>query len=357
MQSPFKFLDAYQKKDADQFFGREKETAQLYNAVFASNLTLLYGASGTGKTSLVNCGLGNKFYETDWLPLFIRRETNINDSLNKAIARHLKGTPPPGYDELPLSEKVQRLFFDHYKPVYLIFDQFEELFILGSEKEEDQFYHSIANLLSAGLQAKVLLIIREEWIAYLDSFEKVLPALYENRLRVERMNDRNIYRVISGTARYHHIKVEDPGATIPKIIDNLRDRHERVDLTDLQVYLDRLWQVSREQAGQADSPVVFDADLVEKVGRVENVLSVFLDEQLQLLEEKLKARGIQNVKGLPLEVLFTLVTNDRTKQSLSTEEIIDNLPRNRKISPEDLAFLMGEFRRIKIIRQIDAAES
>ena len=65
MRSPFKFLDAYEKEDADRFFGRERETAQLYNAVHASNLVLVYGGSGTGKTSLINCGLGNQFVESD----------------------------------------------------------------------------------------------------------------------------------------------------------------------------------------------------------------------------------------------------------------------------------------------------
>ena len=40
-RSPFKFLDAYQKEDRDRFFGRERETAQLYNAVRASNLVLV----------------------------------------------------------------------------------------------------------------------------------------------------------------------------------------------------------------------------------------------------------------------------------------------------------------------------
>jgi predicted GTPase len=78
MTSPFKFLEPYGKDDAAFFFGRDKETAQLFNAVHASNLTLLYGASGTGKTSLINCGLANKFYETDWLPLFVRRGMDIN---------------------------------------------------------------------------------------------------------------------------------------------------------------------------------------------------------------------------------------------------------------------------------------
>ena len=69
MSSPFVFLDPYERKDNYRYFGREKETAQLYNAVFAANLTLLYGGSGVGKSSLVNCGLANKFYDTDWLQI------------------------------------------------------------------------------------------------------------------------------------------------------------------------------------------------------------------------------------------------------------------------------------------------
>ena len=79
--NPFKFLDSYEKEDKDRFFGRSKETAQLFNAVKRSNLVMVYGASGTGKTSLINCGLGNKFLTSDWLPIFIRRKNNINDSL------------------------------------------------------------------------------------------------------------------------------------------------------------------------------------------------------------------------------------------------------------------------------------
>jgi hypothetical protein len=93
-QSPFKFLDAYQKEDADRFFGRERETAQLYNAVHASNLVLLYGASGTGKTSIINCGLGNKFVDSDWLPLYVRRGTDLNRSLDRELAGAMKGDGP-----------------------------------------------------------------------------------------------------------------------------------------------------------------------------------------------------------------------------------------------------------------------
>ncbi len=354
MDSPFKFLDAYQREDRERFYGRERETAQLYNAVFASNLTLLYGASGTGKTSLVNCGLGNKFYDTDWLPLFIRRNDNIIDSLKQAIDQQLINSTSPGFRDKPISEQLQTLYLDHYKPIYLIFDQFEELYILGKPAEQQQFHQTIARLLRSDLQAKVLLIIREEWIAYLNDFEKLVPTLFDNRLRIERMNDPNIYRVISGSCRYAGIEVAAPTKTILQIIENLRDKHERVDLTNLQVYLDRLYRAAAEDdSGKQPDHVSFSPKLVEKVGKIDNVLSQFLDEQLFRIEHALQKRGVKNVKGLPLEILFALVTEDGTKQGLTTAGILENLPKNRDLTREDLQYCLQEFQRIKLLRQVE----
>lgn len=354
MNSPFKYLDAYQKNDIDRFFGREKETAQLYNAVFASKLTLLYGASGTGKTSLINCGLGNKFYDTDWLPLFIRREDDINRSLDKAIILALDNDIANDFNQWPIQEKIKQLYLKFYKPVYLIFDQFEELFILGKKREQQQFYQNIAQLLQAGLQAKIILSIREEWIAYLNEFEKVVPTLFDNRLRIEKMNDKNIYRVLAGTARHHQIDVATPSKTFLKIIENLKEKRERVDLTNLQVYLDRLFRAAQEQKGsEKDNTIKFDLPLVQRVGSIQSVLSVFLDEQLEQLESKLEQKGVKNANGLPLEILFTLVTEDGTKQALDTAAILENLPKNRQISPATLSFCLEEFQKIKLLKQFE----
>ena len=64
MNSPFKFLDAYDSQDKEIFFGREEEIEQLYKLIFQTNLMLVYGQSGTGKTSLIQCGLANRFKPT-----------------------------------------------------------------------------------------------------------------------------------------------------------------------------------------------------------------------------------------------------------------------------------------------------
>ncbi len=56
MNSPFKFLDSYTKEDKNIFFGRERETEELYHKVFESKILLVYGVSGTGKSSLIIAG-------------------------------------------------------------------------------------------------------------------------------------------------------------------------------------------------------------------------------------------------------------------------------------------------------------
>ena len=72
-KSPFKFLDAYGAQDASVFFGRDEEIEALYRLLGESRLVLVYGKSGTGKTSLVQAGLSRKFSPTNWLPMTVRR--------------------------------------------------------------------------------------------------------------------------------------------------------------------------------------------------------------------------------------------------------------------------------------------
>ena len=94
MRSPFKFLDAYTREDKGIFFGRTEEVDALQEMVAKNRLALIYGPSGAGKTSLVQCGLANRYHPTDWYPLFIRRNEDINRSLEEALANGLEEQPP-----------------------------------------------------------------------------------------------------------------------------------------------------------------------------------------------------------------------------------------------------------------------
>ena len=355
MNSPFKFLEPYGKNDFAFFYGRDKETAQLYNAVHASDLTLLYGGSGTGKTSLINCGLANKFYDTDWLPIFIRRRDNLNQSIKEALDKVLAESPETMNEDnstLTIERKLNLLYLDYFKTIYLIFDQFEEIFILGTQAEQQLFYETVDKLLKTkGLHVKILISIREEWIAYLNDFEKVVPFLFDNRMRVEKMTADNLFQVVAGTLHHAGVEVEDLDDTVEAILDNIRVKKEGIELTNLQVYLDRVFRKASENL--VGDKVIFTPSVVQQVGKMENVVSEFLDEELNKIETKMASRGVKNTKGLPLEILFSLVSDDGTKQALAAQDIIENLPPNRRLSPEDVLFCLNEFKNIRILKDVE----
>src|ERR1051326_5429951 len=54
---PYVGLIPFSEEDAPFFFGRERERDMVINNLFASKLTLLYGATGSGKTSVLRAGV------------------------------------------------------------------------------------------------------------------------------------------------------------------------------------------------------------------------------------------------------------------------------------------------------------
>ena len=82
------------------------------------------------------------------------------------------------------------------------------------------------------------------------------------------------------------------------------------------------------------------------------MISDFLDEELSNIETRFsEERHIKQPKGLPMEILFALVSNDGTKKPSMIDEIVENLPENRQMKVEDIAFCLEEFKRIRILRE------
>lgn len=344
-QSPFKFLDAYEKEDKDKFFGREKEVDNLYERIFETKMILLYGASGVGKTSIIRCGLANRFNPPQWMDMFIRKRENINESLRSAVHNKIIQANPEAEIPDDILDALQMLYLYNFIPIYLIFDQFEELFIFGEQEEQIEFFHFIQRILKSELPVKILLSMREEYIAYLSDFEKQVPSLFDHRIRVEKMVRTNLAEVIEGTAKAYDIGMSEPDETVDAIINNLSDK-KGIDLTNLQVYLDRLYRKDRARKSEYD-PVSFDLALVQEVGELKDVLGDFLEEQLNQLEAEL------GKKGVPLDVLFALVTDDGTKRSQDTNMIKETLFRRKNISKEDVEYCIKRFSEMRIFKELD----
>ena len=64
-RSPYQGLIPYGEDDAPYFFVFEKEARLIAANLFASPLTLLYGASGVGKSSVLRAGVAHQLRQRD----------------------------------------------------------------------------------------------------------------------------------------------------------------------------------------------------------------------------------------------------------------------------------------------------
>ena len=321
--SPFKFLDAYDLADRDVFFGREKEVNELYRLVFKTPLLLLYGPSGTGKTSLVQCGLASRFDGPDWYPFFIRRQSDINQSLRTALAAPLQEKAPDS-----IVENVQYIYEDYLSTVYLIFDQFEELILLGSQEEKNAFLQNIQALISAQAPCRIILVMREEFIGRLYDFEQQIPTLFDFRLRVEPMNLARVKQVIHASFQKFNIQLEAPVEDrLEEILANLSAQKAGIQLPYLQIYLDTLYKddyirtYGEKERGEALPVLTFTQQEIADLGNIDKVLDTFLQEQEESLQAQLETEFPGQVPNNSVRDLLDLfVSKEGTKVPIGYEQ-------------------------------------
>ena len=328
INSPFKFLDSYTLEDQEVFFGRDQEVETLYEYINMNKLVLVYGESGTGKTSLVQCGLASRFDITDWYPLFIRRQGNILQSFEQELRKAAKSSYRDDW-----VETLRRMNARYLRPTYLIFDQFEELLILGDEAEElEPFIEKLTSILNADdLGCHILLILREEYIAQLYQFEKRIPTLFDRRLRVEPMTQRKITEVIERSCNHYNIQFENPNKNIQQIIDNLSSGRSGIALPYLQVYLDMLYREDYERTFPSETPkdqypeLEFTTAEIDSFGEITDILERFLKEQTNALQKELKEDFPAIQDNFVWQALDDFVTGEGTKRVIPFQRVDDNI--------------------------------
>jgi WD40 repeat protein len=338
--SPFKFLDSYTLADRNIFFGRDQEIAELYRRVFESKILLVYGVSGTGKSSLINCGLASRFDESDWLPVNVRRGNNMIESLDVAINKQAL-TPLKGNQQV--SEKLKSIYLDHFKPVFLIFDQFEELFIFGSNEEKTDFIRLIKEIFVSKVQCRIVLVIREEFLAGITEFEYDLPDIFTNRFRVEKMKRANAITAVEGPCRVNNIETETGFSE--EIIDKLCPTGDEIELTYLQIYLDRIFHIS-ETEKNSNGNLRFSKELISKAGSVSDLLGQFLEEQIREFDDP----------NTGMAILKSFVSVQGTKRQMNESEILDAVKAfGTEIGEPNLIKYLTKFVDLRILRERDEA--
>ena len=223
---PYLGLRSYEERDKDRYFGREESIAELVRMVKRAPITVVFGVSGIGKSSAIQAGIFPHLRAEGFLPILIRFDfTTRADELvlqakeritEELLARRVDSQPPAGeslgqyFARTPLWSERNRLL----TPL-LVFDQFEELFTIGRQHADASaaLMGELAALVGDDLgdhadeadevatpRPRVLLSLREDFLADLETFRKQIPALALHRYRLTRMTGAQALRAVERPA-------------------------------------------------------------------------------------------------------------------------------------------------------------
>jgi len=210
-RSPYKGLVPFDEEDAPFFFGRDEERDLIIANLVASRLTLLYGATGVGKSSVLGAGvlyhlhqiiaehrhhgktpefaiISHRVWRKDAVPELINRiQTDVAKTLDLPVGDIFKAN-------LSLSETIETASSRFEDGLFIILDQFESFFLyhdveIERAQENGSFAVEFPKILNRpDLRANFLISIREDALARLDCFKGSVPRLFDNYLRIEHLD-------------------------------------------------------------------------------------------------------------------------------------------------------------------------
>jgi len=248
---PFRFLDHYRVEDAEVFYGRDQETEEVVEMIRDHKLSVLFGAMGRGKTSLLCAGVTARMLseadEADedhgrpWLPVYVRCGEDPLESAKDAIADALRDND---IEDLDTSRSLREILADAARrterPVVLLLDQFEEYFVRTGDRLQQAFAEQLAEAVKASCEElRVLISIREDYLGQLYELQGWFPEILHHVYRLGKMSPRQAKVAAMKVGPNFRLHIEEE--LVDRVLEDLC--HDGgCEPTELQIVMDRLYQ-------------------------------------------------------------------------------------------------------------------
>jgi hypothetical protein len=354
--APYRGLEPYRFCDQIIFFEREIEAERLVRLVTMYRASLLYGESGTGKSSLINAGfipravaagMSVERLRVQPRPDFEFVVERMAVSAESADFLPSLLVPESNQQRTALSphEFLDRIQAAGDRDLVLIFDQFEELLTQTTEEaaaeavaSQRRIIQTIVSLLQDRQKSRVrlLFVFREDYLAKFDRLFYYCPELPDHFLRLTPPPAGALHRMIRGPFESEripsgHWSHEIPTAVAIALEDQLRPAEEGrgINLSQVQIAVLQLWR--------SDQP----ADALARRG-VDGLVSDYLEQELRRFRDSRDA-----IEGL----LSLMITREGTRKVIPESEVLESLWREENLRPEKgraaLESLVGRTRLVR----------
>jgi energy-coupling factor transporter ATP-binding protein EcfA2 len=242
--SPYKGLKKFELEDKDLFFGRDQFLTGLVNELEQTNLILLLGASGSGKSSVVRAGLIPWLLQKEGsqlVKLILKPDREPFESFYTALCSKYNQAEAEIVREAKadtLTQVVTRLKQpDDYW--FILIDQFEELFTTSQPQKRDQFIASLVKLSNTkNRSVKIMATMRADFLDRLSPYPQLVKATDKHRPLIAEMQPDELRLAIEQPAGHHGVVFET--GLVEEIIKDIQGQAGYLPL--LQYTLDLLWK-------------------------------------------------------------------------------------------------------------------
>ena len=360
IKNPFPGLRAFNLTEKHLFFGREGQSEKVLELLTSNRFIAIIGPSGSGKSSLINCGIipqlfGGYLYEAgsrwkiarmhpgyspieslsitltesfsspDKTPGQIASETNLNYVLFTKKA-------------LEISTLVEKIENYQNENILIFIDQFEELFrfTAGIDKKNPDIDEALLliNLLVEALKQDrvpiyVVICIRSDFVGNCSNYQTLTEYINLSHYLVPQMSRESYRSAILGPTSLTDAQVSPD--VVQEILNHIGDKPDQLPvLQHLMMRLYNFWKINK----RADQPInIYD---YKAVGGLEEAISMHTEELYNSLSE--------NEKIACKKIFQTITESGADNKGIRRPTSIANILRISKCSREDVYKVADLFR-------------
>lgn len=412
IEIPYKGLNSYLEKDAEFFFGRDLECEILIDNLMANKLTLLYGPSGVGKSSILQAGVAHRINKlakrnikrygipevailvfNDWkydpLACLIKQITCLIKQINSSVSTQSYSEEVSQLQEFDDLQDALNLATDYLGDrenkekgeFYIILDQFEEFFLYRSINTNHAMFEDFAVQFSKvvnspALPVNFIVSLRDDCLAKLDYFKVNIPTIFECFIRIDHLDIQSAQeaitkpilirnKLITNNKEFNKEKVNIEKGLSELVIEKLTESasynenlalksessfkfENRVQAPYIQLVMSTLWK-KEVQVLKSSSLTV---KTFMNIGGAKSIIKQYFFRQLESLK---KQKGAW-ILAATSKLFYYLITPSGTKIAYPENDLIENLKTDTGLTEKKIRDLITSFssNKIRILRPIES---